>query len=78
MILAGTVTGVQGDIRWKVLAAYSTVNNLSWNWPDNRRKYVLGSCYLLFVQYTLMRFSTCVTGSSLAQVLKTENARISK
>ena len=32
MILAGTLTGVQGDIRCKVLAALSTVNNLSWNW----------------------------------------------
>ena len=28
VILAGTLTGVQGDIRYKVLAAFSTVKYL--------------------------------------------------
>ena len=36
VILAGTLTGVQSDIRCKVLAVISTVNNLGWNWPNRR------------------------------------------
>ena len=40
VILARTLTGVQGDIRCKVLAALSTVLilacNLSWDWPNRR------------------------------------------
>ena len=36
VILAGTLTVVQGNISCKVLAGLSTVNNLSWNWPNRR------------------------------------------
>ena len=36
VILAGTLTGVQGDIRCKVLAVFSTVKYLSWDWPNIR------------------------------------------
>ena len=39
VILAGTLTGVQGDIRCKVLAALSQfllTCNLSWDWPNRR------------------------------------------
>ena len=49
VILVGTLTGVQGDIRCKVLAILSTVNNLSWNWPDRRmqqKQKEVCSCYL--------------------------------
>ena len=34
VIFAGTLTGVQDDIRCEVLVALPKVNNLSWNWPD--------------------------------------------
>ena len=87
VILAGTLTRVQGDLRCKVLAALSTVkyleyvcenskNNLNWNWPDSNR----GKCfYCLFIEMEciLLRFETYVIGSSLSEIVKIENTRIS-
>ena len=36
VILAGTLTGVQGDTRCKVLAVLFTVKHLELNWPNGR------------------------------------------
>ena len=68
VILAGMLTGVQGDIRCKVLAALSTLNNLSWNWPNRRlQQKEVCSCYLFSeIKCTLVRFLKCVIGSGLA------------
>ena len=81
MILAGTLTGVQGDIRcyMQSFGGPSKKNNLSWDWPNGRLSQKEVCSYHLFIEMkcTLMRFPTYVTGSSLAEIVKIENTRIS-
>ena len=76
MILAGTLTGVQGDIRCKILAA---LKYLSWNWPNRGLlKEEVCSCYLFIeMKSTLTRFPTYVNASSLSEIITIKNIRIS-
>ena len=54
-------------------------NNLSWNCPNGRLLHKkLSACYLLIeMKCILVRFPMYVTGSSLAEVVKIKNTRIS-
>ena len=70
VILVGTLTGVQGDIRCKVLAALSTVDNLSWNWSIiegcNRKKCML-VIFFIKMKCILVRFLKHVKSVKLEQ-----------
>ena len=59
VILPGTLTGVQCDIRCKVLAALSKVNNLSWIWPDRTKCFC---CLFIEMECIWQRFPTYVIG----------------
>ena len=53
--------------------------NLSWHWP-NRRLYLkeVSSCYLFTeTKYTLAKFPKYVIGSSLVEIVKIGNTKIS-
>ena len=51
--------------------------NLSWDWPNRRLKEV-SSCHLFIeIKYTLVKFLKYVIGSSLVDIVKIENTRIS-
>ena len=73
MIPAGTLTGVQGDIRCKVLAALSTGTGLIEG--CNRRKCFY--CLFIEMECILLRFPTYAIGPNLAEIVKIENTRIS-
>ena len=72
VILAGTLTGVKGDIRCKVLAALSR-SETGLIEGCNRKKWSTCSCHLFIeMKYTLVRFPTNVIGSSLTEIVKIE------
>ena len=80
VILAGTLTGVQkvtfdGKF-WRPSPQY---NNLSWNWPNRRlQQEGVCSCYLFIeMESTFARFPTYVNASSLSEIVKIRNKRIS-
>ena len=75
VILAGTLTGVQGDIRCKVLAALFTCSGTGLIEGCNRRKCFY--CLFIEMECILLRFPTYVIGPSLAEIVKIENTRIS-
>ena len=72
MILAGTLTGVQGDIQCKVLAALSTIKYRVATDLENLEK--SGN---LKESSESQRFLKCVIESRFAEIVKIANTRIS-
>ena len=78
MILAGKLTGVQGDIMQSFGGPFHS--KITWAGSGliegcNRRKCFY--CLFIEMECILLRFPTYVIGSSLVEIVKIENTRIS-
>ena len=78
VVLAGTLTGIQGDIRCKILGDLSSkilTCNLSWNWPNRRLSLNEVSSWYSFIEMkcTMVTFPKYVIGSSLVDIVKIRN-----